>query len=226
MLLIKEDHAAAGRHEQALRVLIADDHPLVLLGVRRTLDECEDIEVVGEAHSAREVIALAERRNPDVVLTDLRMPGTQGGDLITTIRERHPDLKVVVLSASDDAQSIKTASDAGACAFVVKSVRPTDLPSVLRQAGSGAIQHIAGPRAAESYAEVEEENEFALTTRERTVLEMVASGKTSRAISGELWLSEHTVKFHLTNIYRKLGVPNRSGAVRCAIECGLVAADG
>jgi len=204
-------------------VLIADDHPLVLLGVRRTLEHCEDIEIVGEASSAREVMALAERRNPDIVLTDLRMPGVNGGELIAAIRERHPELKVVVMSASDDAESIKTASDAGACAFVVKSVRPTDLPSVLRQARSGAVRHIANPRAAEAQGELEEpEQRFALTSRELTVLEMVAAGETSKAISKELWLSEHTVKFHLTNIYRKLGVSNRSGAVRCAIECGLV----
>jgi DNA-binding NarL/FixJ family response regulator len=223
VLLLKEDPNAdeSSNSGSPLRVLIADDHPLVLMGVRRSLEDCEDIEIVGEARCAEEVLALAERRNPNVLLTDLRMPGANGGGLIASMRERFPDVKVVVLSACDDAGAIEEASEAGACAFVVKSVKPIDLASVVRQAASGVLSHVAKPRPAAATGEPEDTGP-GLTGRELTILKMVAAGHTSKAISSELWLSEHTVKFHLTNIYRKLGVRNRSGAVRYAIEYGLV----
>lgn len=210
------------RTETPLKVLIADDHPLVLMGIRRTLEASEDIEVVGEAHSGPEVLALVERRRPDVVLLDLRMPGVEGVGCISEIARSWPAVKVVVLSACDDAPSVQAALAAGASAYVVKSVKPVDIASVLRQAGgAGGIFHApvgaAGGRAGGAAGPAGP----ALTERETAILSAVAGGLTTRAIGGELWISEHTVKFHLTNIYRKLGVSNRSSAVRYAIENGL-----
>jgi DNA-binding NarL/FixJ family response regulator len=212
-----------------LRVLIADDHPLVLVGVRKMLDASEGIEVAGEAQSGPEVLALTQRRGPDVVLLDLRMPGVQGGSLIARLRAEHPHVRVVVLSASDDADSIDQALGAGACAYVLKSTKPVDIASVLRQVGAG--QTVFRPPAAApasggttaGAAQLDPAREAGLTEREATILSAVASGSTTKAISAELWVSEHTVKFHLTNIYRKLGVSNRSGAVRYAVEHGLLA---
>src|SRR5690348_11342508 len=116
-----------GRHEpgpRPLRVLIADDHPLMLAGIRRTLDRSENIEIVGEARSAPEVLDLVERRRPQVVLLDLCMPGASGSDCIRQIRTSWPEVKVVVLSALDDRESIDGALNAGASAYVVKSVMP------------------------------------------------------------------------------------------------------
>jgi DNA-binding NarL/FixJ family response regulator len=207
-----------------LRVLIADDHPLLLAGLRRTLEAHDDMEVVGQAQSGPELLALIERRQPSVVLTDLRMPGVDGFDLVAQIHGRWPQIKLLVLSASDDRESVEGALRAGASAFIIKSTEATDVAAVLRQVGSGAVFHApavtlapaAGPAA------VNREDEPALTQREQQILAAVARGCTTAAISRELWVSEHTVKFHLTNIYRKLGVVNRSAAVRYAVEHDLV----
>jgi DNA-binding NarL/FixJ family response regulator len=206
-----------------IRVLIADDHPLMILGVRRALERGADIEVVGEAHSGPEVFKLIERRQPGMVLLDLRMPGVSGADCIERIRSTWPEVKVVVLSACDDRPSIDSALSAGASAYVVKSVQAADIASVLRQAASGSVFHATSRPTASVDTEGERPLPL-LTDRERAILESVAQGLTTAAISQNLWVSEHTVKFHLTNIYRKLGVVNRAAAVRYAVENELVAA--
>jgi DNA-binding NarL/FixJ family response regulator len=207
---------------EKLRVLIADDHPLLLAGLRRTLETQDDIEVVGQAQSAPELLALIERRQPAVVLTDLRMPGVDGFDLITRIRESWPPIKLVVLSASDDRSSVDGALRAGASAFIVKSTAALDVAAVLRQVNSGAIYTAASVTPGSGDGTNPEDDGPNLTGREQQILDAVAHGCTTAAISRELWVSEHTVKFHLTNIYRKLGVANRSAAVRYAFEHGLV----
>jgi DNA-binding NarL/FixJ family response regulator len=204
-----------------LKVLIADDHPLILAGIRRVLERTDNIEVVGEAHSGPELMGLVERRRPDLVLTDLRMPGVVGTDCIAAIRSNWPEVKVVVLSASDDRGSIDSALAAGASAYALKSVGSADIASVVLQAASGSVFHSVGAPARP--ADSATEDSPLLTTRESSILEAVAAGLTTAAISKDLWVSEHTVKFHLTNIYRKLGVPNRAGAVRYAIEHGIAA---
>jgi DNA-binding NarL/FixJ family response regulator len=205
-----------------IRVLIADDHPLIIAGIRRTIEHFEDIEVVGEAHSGPELMQLVERRRPGIVLMDLRMPGVLGVECIEQLRLRWQDVKVVVLSACDDRASIDAALHAGACAYILKSAHTIDIASVLRQASSGAVFH--APSSAPSGPRPADEPELpSLTDRERSILTAVASGLTTAAISRDLWVSEHTVKFHLTNIYRKLGVANRAGAVRYALEHHLVA---
>jgi DNA-binding NarL/FixJ family response regulator len=204
----------------SLKVLIADDHPLVLLGIRRTLEASEGIEVLGAARTGVELLALVKRRKPDLVLLDLRMPGFAGLDCIAEIKQSWPEIKTVVISACEDRASIDSALLAGASAYIVKSVSPTDIPSVLRQASTGVVYH------APSAAPARDEGQPAvcgpgLTPREAAILKAIACGLTTKAISQELWLSEHTVKFHLTNIYRKLGVSNRSAAVRYAFENDL-----
>ncbi len=207
--------------ESCTRVLIADDHPLILAGVRRALDRSDDVEVVGEATNGQQVLAMVERRRPQVVLLDLYMPGVDGPELIEAIGRQWPDVKTVVLSANEDPTSIDSALKAGASAYIIKSVNPSDLPSVIRQVAGGAIFH--APSRPAGAAPADEPAGPDLTARERTILAAIASGQTTAAISRELWVSEHTIKFHLTNIYRKLGVSNRAGAVRFAIEHGLAA---
>lgn len=222
---VDSDESAGLTEEAPLKVLIADDHPLVLVGIRRTLESNEDIEIVGEAHSGRELLALVERRCPDIVLTDLRMPGMPGEECIAQIVQRWPHVKVVVLSVSDDPATVQGVLAAGATAFVVKSVKAMDVASVLRQVSSGgAIFRPAptGPPTGDGHEALVSQRP-GLTERETAILEAIARGLTTKAISTELWVSEHTVKFHLTNIYRKLGVNNRSGAVRYAIENGIAA---
>jgi DNA-binding NarL/FixJ family response regulator len=206
--------------DAALKVLIADDHPLLLQAIRRTLDGGEGIEVVGEARSGEELLALIERRKPQLVLLDLRMPGLDGLECITEIKRKWPEVKTVVMSACEDRASIDAALVAGASAYMIKTVSPMDIPSVLRQAAAGAVYHSATPSAAPGRVASAPSGPV-LTPRETAILNAIAGGLTTRAISEDLWLSEHTVKFHLTNIYRKLGVSNRSAAVRYAFENDL-----
>jgi DNA-binding NarL/FixJ family response regulator len=207
----------------ALRVLIADDHPLVLTGVRRALERADSIEVVGEAHTLSQLMGLVERRRPEVVLMDLRMPGVEGTEHIEEVRSRWPDVKVVVLSASEDRPSIDAALNAGASAFVVKSVMPSDIAAVLRQVATCAVFHAPSGPTSRDAGPAEGPAGPELTERERSILAAAARGLTNAQISRELYISEHTVKFHLTNLYRKLDVSNRASAVRYAIDHGLVA---
>jgi DNA-binding NarL/FixJ family response regulator len=218
--LLEPRHATAA----PLTVVIADDHPLMLAGVRRVLERDELISVVGEAHSGPELIAMVERRRPETVVMDLRMPGMPGNDCIQKLRACWPELKIVVLSASDEPSVIDAALAAGASSFVVKSVEPSDLTALIRQVASGDVYH-AGSRSrrVEAFAEPTGVSSL-LTAREQTILAAIAAGMTTAAISKDLWVSEHTVKFHLTNIYRKLGVPNRAAAIRYALDHDLVAA--
>ena len=213
----------ADRQATTIKVLLADDHPLIIAGIRRTIEHLDDIEVVGEAHSGSELLQLVPRRGPDIVLMDLNMPaasGLTGVGLIEHIRRENPAVKVVVLSACDDRPTIDATLHAGASAYVLKSAQTVDIASVLRQASSGAVflapSFVPAPNGTPATPAVP-----ALTERERSILSAVSSGKTTSAISRDLWISEHTIKFHLTNIYRKLGVANRAGAVRYALEHGI-----
>jgi len=203
---------------ERVKVLIADDHPLIIAGIRRALEGNDDIEILGEAHTGPELMQLIERRRPTAVLLDMRMPGLSGVECIKRIGEDWPEVKTVVLSACDDRGSIDAALNAGASAYVVKSIKPIDIASVLRQASMGGVFHaVSGPRPA-AVDEPAPPQETLLTEREREILDAVAAGLPTAAISRKLWVSEHTVKFHLTNIYRKLGVANRAGAIRYAFE--------
>jgi DNA-binding NarL/FixJ family response regulator len=208
-------NAETGVERSRIKVLIADDHPLVIAGIRRTLEQNDDIEIVGEAQSGPHLMQLIERRRPGVVLMDLRMPGVVGTECIEFVRDTWPDVKMIVLSASDDQASIDASLTAGANAYIVKSIQSCDIASVIRQAAGGAVFH--APRESRRVVGDTPVPPL-LTSRERSILVSVAAGQTTAMISSELWVSEHTIKFHLTNIYRKLGVTNRAGAVRYAFE--------
>jgi DNA-binding NarL/FixJ family response regulator len=200
-----------------MRVLIADDHRLIVEGIKRALEAAEGFEVVGETSSGAQVLPLVGRTNPDLVLLDLRMPGSDGLTCLTQIRARYPQVKVVVLSVSTDESVIQTALKRGASAYIVKTVNPIDLPSALRQAVEGSVYSAIGlPDADASPARA-----AGLTERETAILSALARGLSNEAIGKELWIAEHTVKFHLSNVYRKLGVSNRTEAARLAYRHGL-----
>lgn len=204
-----------------MKILIADDHRLVLEGVRRTLEACDDIEVVGEATTGSQVLPLVRRTDPDLVLLDMRMPEYDGLRCIDLIRKYAPNVKVVVLSAHRDAERIQAALRRGAVGYIVKTVNPADLPSAIRQSVEGTVFHPVGmPDAPESEAVAA----AGLTERETEILKALARGLSNEAIGKEFWLSKQTVKFHLSNIYRKLDVANRTEAVRFAFEHGLAEA--
>lgn len=201
----------------AMRVLIADDHGLFRDGIRQALEAVEGIEVVAEATSGAEVVPLIARSDPDVVVLDVRMPKLDGLGCLERIRKLHPKVKVVMLSAFSDPEHVQAAFKRGANAYIVKTVDPLDLPAALRQVLDTTIYFPL------SFARPEEENELvaSLTEREISMLKALARGLSNNAISREFWVTEQTVKFHLTNIYRKLGVKNRTEATRFAYQNGL-----
>jgi DNA-binding NarL/FixJ family response regulator len=203
-----------------LRVLVADDHQLMLDGIRRALEPVEDLEIVGEAHSGTEVLPAIARTDPDVVLLDMRMPGMDGLVCLERIRKRYPKIKVVVLSVFREPEHIEAALKRGASGYIVKSVNPLDLPAALRQAFEGTVYHALG--IAETDDSDRPRGTSKLTEREVGILKAVARGLSNQAIGKELWVTEQTVKFHLTNIYRKLGVTNRTEAARYAYQHALV----
>jgi len=201
------------------KVLIADDHPLVRSGVRRALEEEPDIEVVGEATNGAKVLPLIGQTGPDLVVLDLSMPQLDGLACLDQIHKRYPDVKVVILSATGDPDRVQAALARGATAYVVKSVDVRDLASALRQAVEGTVFHALGLQH-DSEGQLAESS--GLTKREVAILKAVARGLSNQAIGRELWVSEQTVKFHLRNVFRKLGVGSRTEAARYAFEHGLV----
>jgi two-component system response regulator DesR len=156
---------------------------------------------------------------PDLVLLDVRMPQMDGLSCLDEIKRRHPEITVVMLSASTSQELVETALRRGASADVLKSVDPTDLPATLRQAAAGTVFSAVGaPDAADSSGA----KAAGLTDREVEILGALSRGLSNDQIAKELWVTQQTVKFHLTNVYRKLGVKNRSEALRKAFQSGLV----
>ena len=199
-----------------MRVLVADDHRLILEGIRQALEADEEFHVVGEARYGSQVLPLVNQLHPDVVLLDIRMPEMDGLACLEMLRRRFPNVKVVVLSVFDDAHHVEAAMQAGAAAYILKSVSPSELPGIIRDAVKGTIYEPVG-----MVCDVESEAVHGLTEREIVILQAVARGLPNRKIGSELWVTEQTVKFHLTNIYRKLGVSNRTEAARAAFRLGM-----
>ena len=199
----------------AIRVLVADDHRLILEALLKTFEEVDGIEIVGTASDGRQVVPLIARTNPDLVLLDMRMPEMDGLTCLDRIRKHYPSVKVVMLSAFDDADRMRAALKRGASAYIVKTVNPLDLPAALRQVVEPTIYFGLPPQDEEPAAAA------GLTEREAAMLRALARGLSNAAISREFWVTEQTVKFHLTNIYRKLGVKNRTEATRYAYQHGL-----
>lgn len=204
------------------RVLVADDHRLMLAAVRRALAQAEDFEIVGEVSVGSRVVPAVRETNPNVVLLDMRMPELDGLTCLARLRKHDPTIAVVILSSYSDEAQIEAAREAGALGYIVKTVEPIDLPAVLRNALSGHPFAVWGQEAPQSAAATA--GTFALSERETVVLEAVARGLSNREIGRELWISEQTVKFHLSNVYRKLGVSSRTEAARYAYRVGLVGA--
>jgi DNA-binding NarL/FixJ family response regulator len=202
-----------------LRVVVADDQALMREAVRLVVDHDGRMQVVGEAASGAELLELLRRVEADVALVDLAMPPLDGLELVERLREEHPDLDVIVLSASDDPRQIDGALRRGARGYVLKLVDPTDLPAVIRQVVEASAFVV--PRATEDAAS-SALADAGLSDRELAVLTELAQGLTNKEIGARLWVSEQTVKFHVRNVYRKLGISSRTEALRFAHEHDLV----
>jgi two-component system response regulator DegU len=199
-----------------MKLLIADDHRLILQAVRRALAEHDDIEVVAEAHRGSLVLPLVNQTNPDVCLLDVHMPEMDGLTCIDRLRKQHPDVKTILLSAFADRARVDDALSRGANAYVAKSIKPAALADLLRRVHAGESFDAGVEDEAPSAGE-----RAGLTEREAEILTALAQGLSNQAISAKLWITEQTVKFHLTNIYRKLDVANRTEAARFAFANGL-----
>lgn len=207
----------------AVKVVIADDHPLILQSLRQALDAADDFDVVGQTDSGAHVLPLVGRATPDLVLMDVQMPGMDGLTCLDLLRQRYPEVKVVLISASGDQAQIQGALRRGASGYILKSIDPAELPTALRHALNGtAFYAVGGGETAEEHVS----RTVGLTDREVTILKALARGLSNKQLSQELFVTEQTVKFHLSNIYRKLGVANRAEAVGYAHRHGIAAGDG
>ena len=201
-----------------MKILIADDNRLMLEGFRRALERVEDIEIAGVTCSGADLLGLVERRRPEVVALELGLRTADGRSCLEALGQEHPDVKVVVLSTLATPEIIRAALGAGARAFITKNVNPLDIPSAIRQAYEGSVYHVVASASDPDDAL----REAGLTAREITMLKSLVRGLSNKAISQELWVTEQTVKFHLGNLYRKLGVPNRLAAATYAHTHGVL----
>jgi DNA-binding NarL/FixJ family response regulator len=200
-----------------IRVLVVDDHGLMIEAVRIALEREPDIEVVGEARTGRNVLPEVARRQPDIVLLDVRLPDVDGLTVLRELHARYPDVKVLMLSGVIDEAVEREALLGGALAYLDKRIDPATLAATLRTAMEGAAATVVAHSTSAGSADSEK-----LTEREREILAHVSRGESNGEIASSLWLTEQTIKYHLTNIYRKLGVKGRTGAVRYVFEHGLV----
>jgi DNA-binding NarL/FixJ family response regulator len=201
-----------------LKVLLVDDHPLMLEGIRRALEGDKGFEIVGEATSGAQVFSLLGHASVDVVLLDLRLPDVEGLGCLDYIRQHYPRVKVIMLSVVAEPVEVSQALEHGAVAYIVKSIDRHDLGAAIRHALSGTFfcMQATGTPSLAPTGTVD-----GLTVRQVEILQAVTRGLSNRAIANELWLSDQTVKFHLHNIYRTLGVRNRTEATKYAFEHGL-----
>jgi two-component system response regulator DegU len=199
--------------------VLVDDHELFSEMVQVTLSDSNradhDVrfEVVGTASTGSEVLPLVSRLRPDLVLLDIGLPGIDGLSCLDLLRDRLPDVRVVMLSADDQPERIQSALRRGASGYILKTIGAADLASALRQVIEGSV-FVPPPPQTDPVG-------HDLSDREGEILRHLARGLSNRAIARELYVTEQTVKFHLTNAYRKLGVPNRTAAANAAHKLGI-----
>jgi DNA-binding NarL/FixJ family response regulator len=207
-----------------IRILIADDHPVVRDGLGAILATQPDLEVVGEATTGGEALATARRSQPDVVLMDLQMPEVDGATATAILRDEQPDIKVLVLTTYDTDADITRALEAGATGFLLKDAHRDDLVGAIRTAARG--EAVLSPTVAtRMVSRMRSGHASTLSGREIEVLSGVARGLSNKRIAETLYLSEATVKTHLLHIFQKLGVDDRTAAVTTALERGIIRVD-
>jgi DNA-binding NarL/FixJ family response regulator len=213
-----------------IRVMIVDDHLVVREGLKQLLEIEEDIRVVAEAGSGLECLEMMEKTLPDLVFMDVRMPGISGIETARLVCQRHPQVKVIVLTIYEDDQYVREAIKAGAKGYVLKQVGRDELIRIVRdvmedrafldpKVASAVFDHVKGGAG-------KTQREGTLTQRELEVLQQIAEGSSDRTIGEALHISEHTVRSHIKNLYRKLGVSSRAHAVAKALREGIIATEG
>jgi DNA-binding NarL/FixJ family response regulator len=206
-----------------VRVLLADDHPLMRAGIAQTLSKEKDIDLVGEAADAQDARRQALALRPDVLLLDVSMPGPRAAETVVYLKKHCPETRVVALTAYDDDVYVTALVDAGVYGYVLKDEPPEAVLRAVRTVAEGESWFSSSimerlNRRKTSAARLS----ATLTPRETEVLRMVMEGHTDREMGDALGLAERTVRYHLTSIFNKLGVNSRPEAVAHAIERGLI----
>ena len=202
-----------------LKLVLADDHGLMVEAVKLALEEHSEFEVVGVAEAGSQVLPVVQQTEPDLLVLDLRMPGMDGLTCIRLLQSRMPAVKIAVLSGIDSDELAEEALRLGASAFITKGIDPAELPAALLAAYENRV---AVPIRRDDHDRATAAREAGLTDRELEILRAVGEGKSNREIGKQLWLAEQTVKFHLTNIYRKLAVGSRTEALHWAYGHGVL----
>jgi len=207
-----------------VRVLIADDHAHAREGMRDIVGMLPGFEVAGEARSGEEAVALADRLKPDIILMDIRMPGMDGLEATRRIKERHPEIKIVIVTVSDDAAHLFEALKKGAQGYLLKNLNPGEWLAYLQAVASDEtpMSRELALRLLKEFTRNDRPagGKSPLTGREREVLEWAARGASNREIAEKLHISENTVKNHLKSILHKLHLQNRVQLARYAAEQG------
>jgi DNA-binding NarL/FixJ family response regulator len=204
-----------------IRLLVADDHPVVRDGLRAMLATQPDMELVGEAATGTQAVTQARALRPDVVLMDLQMPDLDGPAAIATLREQAPEVRVLVLTTYGTDADITRAVDAGATGYLLKDAPREQLFAAIRAAARG--ESVLSPSVATRVlGRMRAPAEEALSPRELEILGAVARGLSNKDIGRQLYVSEATVKTHLLRVFSKLGVDDRTAAVTVALERGII----
>jgi len=206
-----------------IRIIVVDDHQVVREGLRHMLQLEEDIEVVGEASNAKEALAQVESLSPDIILMDIKMPGTDGIELTRQLKEKQPSCNIIMLTLYDE--YLTEAIEAGAAGYLLKDVKREELIKAIRavhQGRSSLNLSLSRGQLAELAAPAEDQQQASLPERELTILQMIANGVTTKEIADQLFLSQASVKRSVRLIFEKLGVRNRSEAVSEACKRNLI----
>ncbi|MFB7216164.1 response regulator [Streptomyces sp. NPDC056255] len=209
--------------DKIIRVLLVDDHQVVRRGLRTFLEIQDDIEVVGEAADGAEGVARTEELRPDVVLMDIKMPGTDGIEALRRLRELENPAKVLIVTSFTEQRTVVPALRAGASGYVYKDVDPDALAGAIRSVHAGHVllqPEVAGALLAQEDSGSGTGRGSTLTEREREVLGLIADGRSNREIARALVLSEKTVKTHVSNILMKLDLADRTQAALWAVRHG------
>ncbi|MEV1168418.1 response regulator transcription factor [Nonomuraea sp. NPDC049784] len=203
-----------------IRLIIVDDHPVVRDGLRGIFTD-DAFEVVGEAGDGLEALAVVDRTNPDVVLTDLRMPRMNGAELIRRLREQSPGVRVLVLTTYDNDVDVLPAIEEGATGYLLKDTPRAELRRAVQAAARG--ETVLSPSVAGVLTQkIRAPQQQSLSPRELEVLSLISRGATNREVAKKLFITEATVKTHLLHIFAKLEVNDRAAAVATAYETGLL----
>lgn len=209
-----------------IKILIVDDHPVVREGLAGFLGQDKELKVVGEAKDGLQAVEQAKKLNPDIVLMDLQMPGLDGVEAMRQIRAESENIRFIVLTTYNTKEDILKAIDAGAKAFLLKDAPRQEVCEAIRAVhrGESLLQPTVASKVVSLVAELAQQQQQpdALSQRELEVLNLVAKGMSNKTIAVELFIGERTVKAHITNIFQKLGVSDRTEAVTQALQRGII----